>query len=135
MTTPLTPTAPAAGTAEPDVGTATAPDPHEPATATRRTDAALDVYRDIPLDDGDAVLLLPDEQVCLELGPLSSADDVPAVVATLAQTVCGSTALLAVARRARRARPDDLLLWTELCVALDRSGTALLPLQVLPAAA
>lgn len=95
----------------------------------------LDVYRDLPLDDGEAVLLLPGEEVCLELGPLPSLDDLPACVAALVPALRGETALLAVARRGRRLRPEDLLLWTELCVALDGSGTELLPLQVLPAAA
>ncbi|MCW2608622.1 MAG: hypothetical protein JWO60_3315, partial [Frankiales bacterium] len=53
----------------------------------------------------------------------------------VARSAAGGTALLAVARRGRRARPDDLLLWTELCAALSPSATELLPLQVLPAAA
>ncbi|MCU1693262.1 MAG: hypothetical protein JWM64_2353 [Frankiales bacterium] len=95
----------------------------------------LESYRQAPLDDGDAVLLLPDDEVCLELGPLPGADDVRERVADLVGSLTAPTALLAVARRGRRPRPADLLLWTELCVALDGSGTALLPLQVLPAAA
>ena len=95
---------------------------------------ALEVYLQHPLDDGEAVLLLPDEAVCLELGALPDADDVPARVAELVERLHTPVVLLGVARRHRRARPADLLLWTELCAQLDPAATELLPLQVLPAA-
>ena len=98
------------------------------------TDEALEVYLQYPMDDGEAVLLLPDDGICLELGPLPGQDRLPDHAAALARALTGSRALLAVARRGRRPRPADLLLWTELCAALSGTGTALLPLELLPAA-
>ena len=91
---------------------------------------ALAVYLQFPLDDGEALLLLPEEGVCLELGPLPDPGSAAALVAGLP----GGTVLLAVTRAGRRARPADLLLWTALCSLLERGGRTLLPLEVLPAA-
>lgn len=91
---------------------------------------ALEVYRQSPLDDGEALLLLPEDAVCLELGPVPD----PASAGRLLAGVTGGTVLFAVARRGRRPHPGDLLLWTALCAALDREGRTLLPLEVLPAA-
>lgn len=91
---------------------------------------ALEVYLQFPLDDGEALLLLPEDGTCLELGPQPD----PAAAARLVAALPGATVLLAVARSGRRPRPGDLLLWTALCSALDRAGRTLLPLEVLPAA-
>lgn len=101
---------------------------------TNPWDSALEAYRQYPMDDGEVVLLLPDEAVCLELGALPDDDALPDHAAAVASQVHSATAVLAVARHGRRPQPVDLLLWTELWSALG-SGTELLPLQVLPAAA
>ncbi|MCW2779128.1 MAG: hypothetical protein JWN17_2853 [Frankiales bacterium] len=101
-----------------------------PATSTPLAEA-LAVYLQFPMDEGEAVVVLPDEQVCLEVGVVTGAS---CRVADLVGRTGSATALLAVARRGRRPRPADLVLWSELCAALDGSVTTLLPLQVLPAA-
>lgn len=96
---------------------------------------ALEVYVHYPMDDGDAVLLL-DETVCLELEQPEERGDRTALLDGLVRTLRASCSvvLLAVARPGCRPRPADLLLWTELCVALAGSGVELLPLALLPAA-
>lgn len=96
---------------------------------------AFGLYLQHPLDDGTAVLHLAGEPACLEVGPVPDSAALPLRVAELVPSLRTDAVVLAVARRGRRPRPADLLLWTELCAALSGTGTALLPLELLPAAA
>lgn len=95
---------------------------------------ALGLYLQHPLDDGAVVLLLPDAPGPLELEPLADGERASRVTALLRPGVRGPV-VLAVARRGRRPSPADLLLWTELWVALADSPAELRPLELLPAAA
>lgn len=96
--------------------------------------APLQTYVDIPLDDGDAVLLL-DGTVCLEIGRLTE-DWSPEHRAGLVEMLVATctTVLLALARPGRAARPADLIVWAELRDALAERDLLLLPLALLPTA-
>lgn len=96
---------------------------------------AFALYLQHPLDDGTAVLHLVGDPACLEVGPVPDGPALPLRVAELVPSLRADAVVLAVARRGRRPRTADLLLWTELCAALAGTGTDLLPLELLPAAA
>lgn len=94
----------------------------------------LRIYRDAPMADGDAVLLLDDE-VCLELqGMADGWDDVGRrnLVSILTQT--SQRVLVAIARPEARLRPGDHRLWHDLERELAGTGVDLLPVRALPAA-
>lgn len=99
-----------------------------------REEQALGVYRDAPLQDGDAVVLI-DRQVCLELEQLATEwDDV--LSRNLIKVLRGAAArvLVAVARDGEVLRPSDYQLWRDLHVGLRDAGVDLLPIRALPAA-
>lgn len=98
---------------------------------TTHTSGSLALYLQYPMEDGQALLHLVDEDVVLELGALSDAADRDTRVADLVRTLRTAAVTLLVARAGSRPRPADLLLWTELYAALRH--VRLLPLEVLPA--
>jgi S-adenosylmethionine:diacylglycerol 3-amino-3-carboxypropyl transferase len=99
-----------------------------------REELALDIYRDIPLEDGDAVLLL-DQQVCLEMEQLAALWDEQIrrnLVHVLTRTA--ARVLVAVAREGEVLRPGDYQLWRDLHAGLREADVELLPIRALPAA-
>ena len=92
-------------------------------------------YRCYPMQDGDAVLLLPDLKVATELEQLGN-EWHPAVCRNLARVLVelgATTALLGVARHDAVPLPDDLRLLTVLREALAGSGVVVHELVALPA--
>jgi S-adenosylmethionine:diacylglycerol 3-amino-3-carboxypropyl transferase len=99
-----------------------------------REEQALDIYRDIPLEDGDAVLLL-DQQVCLEMEQLAALWDEQIrrnLVHVLIRTA--ARVLVAVARDGEVLQPGDYQLWRDLHAGLRDADVELLPIRALPAA-
>ena len=95
----------------------------------------LDVYRDHPLDDGDAVVVIDDE-VCLEVQGLADHwDGVLREDTTQALLSTADRVLVAIARPRGRLQERDHQLWRDLQDALGGRGVELLPVHALPAAA
>lgn len=94
----------------------------------------LDVYADHPLDDGDVVLVL-DDQVCLEVEGLAEHWD-PLVRRNTAKIVREtSTSVLVLIARAERTLLDrDYQLWRDLHADLRDTDVQLHPVRALPAA-
>jgi hypothetical protein len=100
-----------------------------------RVAAALRIYADHPLDDGDAVLLL-DDTVCLELAGLADNWDDErrrSTVHVLRETTSSRVAV-AIARPGGDLKRGDFQLWRDLHAELRDSEIALLPVRALPAA-
>lgn len=99
-----------------------------------RSAEALRNYCDLPLSEGDVVLLL-DDRVCVEVQGLALEwDDVlrrntAAVVRSTATRV-----LVAIARPQALLHDSDYRLWRELHAELRDSDVQLLPVRALPAA-
>ena len=107
---------------------------HADDTGRDGEDAALRVYTDAPMADGDAVLLL-DGEVCLELQGMADAwDDAGRrnLVSILVQT--SQRVLVAIARPRAELRPSDYQLWRDLHSDLAGTEVELLPVRGLPAA-
>ena len=104
-----------------------------PETRTR-LHAALAIYAESPLEDGDGVLFL-DGAVILELPSLAGEWDA-VVRGSLGHTLreTASEVVLAIARRGADLLPADFRLWRELHEELRDSPVDLVPLQALPAA-
>jgi hypothetical protein len=99
-----------------------------------REEQALRVYREAPLQDGDAVVLL-DQKVCLELEQLAAEwDDVVRRNLLDVLTHTAARVLVAVARDGEVLQPGDYQLWCDLHVGLREADVELLPIRVLPAA-
>ncbi len=94
----------------------------------------LRIYRDAPMSDGDAVLLL-DGDVCLELqGMADGWGDLGRrnLVSILTRT--SQRVLVAIARPRAQLRPGDHQIWRDLHRELAGTGVDLLPVRALPAA-
>ncbi|MCW2715124.1 MAG: hypothetical protein JWN88_2171 [Frankiales bacterium] len=99
-----------------------------------RASAALRIYADTPMDEGDAVLLLDDE-VCLEFGQLTTGwDDESRRRLAQMLDASASRVLLAIARDGGRLLPRDYQIWRELHEELRSTRVELLPVRALPAA-
>lgn len=99
-----------------------------------RARAALRIYADTPMDDGDAVLLLDDE-VCLEFGGMTKGwDDESRRHLVQMLDASASRVLLAIARDGGALLPCDYQLWRELHEGLRNTRVELLPVRALPAA-
>jgi len=99
-----------------------------------RLEAALRIYADDPLDDGDAVLFL-DGKVCLEISGLAAEWD--AVLRRNTASMLRTTArsvVVAIARPGATPQPGDVQLWRDLHAELRDSDVELHPLRLLPAA-
>jgi len=99
-----------------------------------RGEEALQIYRDDPLDDGDAVLLL-DDSVCLELEHLADDWDDQgrrSLVRILTRT--SHRVLVAIARERAELLPSDYQIWRDLHEDLRTTSVELLPVRALPAA-
>ena len=96
--------------------------------------AALRIYSDIPMEEGDAILLL-DNMVCLEMEGLAS--DWDATISQNTARILRETArsvTLAIARPGATPLPSDVQLWCDLHAELRGSQVELQPLRALPAA-
>ena len=89
----------------------------------------LRTYRDHPLDDGDAVLVIDDE-VCLELGDRAELRS----RGTLVLLSAASRVQVAIARSSGVLHDSDYALWRDLHADLRDTGVLLLPVRALPAA-
>jgi hypothetical protein len=99
-----------------------------------REERALDVYRDVPLQDGDAIVLV-DQKVCLELEQLAAEwDEVLRRKLLDVLTRTAARVLVAVARDGEVLQPSDYQLWRDLHAGLRGADIELLPIRVLPAA-
>lgn len=102
-------------------------------TTDTRTETALRIYADHPLEDGDAVLLL-DGKVCMEVEGLADAwDDVLRTHTAGVLRETAKSVVLAIARRGADLGVEDYRIWRELHEALRGSAVDLHPLQALPA--
>ena len=90
-------------------------------------------YTEIPMDDGDAVLLL--DGVCMEIPGLADQWDEPGRrnLAGILVRTCSSV-VLAIARAGSRLRSSDVELWCQLDEELRGTSVQLMPLRALPAA-
>ena len=103
-------------------------------TPDLRLAAALQVYADHPLDDGDGVLLV-DDQVCLEIARLADEWDDALRSSTARLLVATADRVqVAIARPRGVLRDSDHQLWRELHAELRDSAVQLLPVRALPAA-
>lgn len=99
-----------------------------------REELALSVYRDAPLEDGDAVVLI-DQMVCLEMEQLATEwDDVLRRNLIYVLTSSAARVLVAVARDGAVLLPSDYQLWRDLHAGLRDADIDLLPIRALPAA-
>jgi len=92
------------------------------------------IYSDLPLRDGDAVLLLDDE-VCLEIEGLADAWG-PAARDTTVHVVRRSAhrVQVLIARQDARLEERDYQLWRDLHADLRDTADQLMPVRALPAA-
>lgn len=104
-------------------------------TDDKRVSDLLEIYAELPIEDGDALLLL-DSRVCVEVERMADEWDDELCTQTaelLRQTA--STVVLAIARRGADLTPADYRMWRELHQALRETAVDLRPVQALPAAA
>ena len=95
----------------------------------------LHIYRKDPVPDGDVVLLLLDEHVCLHLDGLADHwDDEQADALVQVITESASQVLVAIARPGEQLHGSDFALWRDLHAGLRDTGVQLMPLRALPAA-
>jgi hypothetical protein len=97
----------------------------------------LQAYETYPMQDGDAVVLLVDQQVATEVEGLANVWD-PTVRRNLAQVLREldvREVVVGIARQDKALQDDDHLLATELREELAGSGITVRPLVALPAAA
>lgn len=94
----------------------------------------LRIYADLPLADGDAVLLL-DDKVCMEVEQLAGEwDDVLRRNTAQILRATAKRVLLAIARPGAVLLDSDYQLWRDLHAELRDSEVQLLPVRALPAA-